>query len=183
MATSDPSQQAFEIAKSAFKKRLKDDTLFEDLLQTTSIENVWQAIEELQERQDAKRRIRRTEKINSFLGKLATYATVVDTFVQVRPDIMALIWGPIRVLLLWTENVAKFADAVVNAMEQIGDALPNFADVIKMFGNNDKLRDRLALFYEDILEFYIVAFEFFHASSKDIFFTSPLTSDLKSSTC
>lgn len=178
MATSDPSQQAFETAKSTFKKRLKDDRLFEDLLQSNSIENVWETIEKLQARQDADRRVRRLQKIDSFLSKLSSYAIVVDTFVQVRPDIMALIWGPIRILLLCTENVAKLADAVVNVMEQVGDALPMFVDVVKMFGKNDKLIHKLALFYEDILEFYIVAFEFFNASSEDFFSPRSPTSGL-----
>lgn len=170
MATSDPSQQAFETAKSAFKKRLKDDELFEDFLQSTSIENVWETIEKLQARQDAERRIRRFHLMEKFLGKLSSYIKVVDIYIQIRPDIMALIWGPIRFLLLCTENVAKLADAVVKAMEQIGDALPNFVDVMKMFEKNDKLIHKLALFYEDILEFYAVALEFFNASSENLLF-------------
>lgn len=171
MATTDHAQQAFETAKSTFKKRLKDDKLFEDLLKSTSIKNVWDAIDKVQTTQDAERRIRRIRKMENFLSKLSSYATVIDTFVQLKPDVMALVWGPIRILLLCTENVAKLTDAVVNAMEQIGDALPNFIEVIEMFGKNDKLIHKLALFYEDILEFYIVAFEFFNASSEDIFFS------------
>lgn len=166
MATLNPSQQAFEVAKRTFRKSLKDDNLFEDLLRSTSIENVWDEIRRLQDKQGVEQRLRRLNKIKSFLNKLSAYAIAVDNFVQVRPDIMALIWGPIRVLLAVTDNVVKFADAVIAAMEQIGDALPHFADVIKIFDNSDKMRDMLALFYEDILEFYTVAFAFFNMSSK-----------------
>ncbi|KAF3760334.1 hypothetical protein M406DRAFT_269589 [Cryphonectria parasitica EP155] len=172
MANPNASQQAFEKAKTTFKKHLKDEKLFEDLLKITSIERVYEAIEHLQAKQDSERRIRRLHKISSFLNKLSAYASAVDTFVQVKPEIMALVWGPIQVLLVWTDNVTKFADAVVAAMEQISDALPHFVDITKIFGNNDMLRDKLALFYQDILEFYTVVFDFFNMSRPRIFFES-----------
>lgn len=166
MSTFDASQQAFEAAKIAFKKSLKDEKMFKDLLETTTIEGVWKAAKEVQAKQDSERRLRHMAKIKSFLGKLSEYASAVETFVQVKPDILALIWGPIRLLLVWTANMAKFADAVTSAMVKIGDALPQFVEVVKIFGKNDKLNDMLALFYRDILDFYTITLEFFGLSRK-----------------
>ena len=105
-------------------------------------------------------------KIQCFIDKLSAYASTVDTFVQVKPDIMVLIWGPIRLLLVWTSNIANFADAVTSAMEKIGDALPQFVEVVKIFSENDKVKDVLALFYGDILDFYAIILEFFNSSRR-----------------
>lgn len=165
-AASDVSQQAFEAAKKAFRKDLKDDKLYQDILRTDSIDKLFEAIEKLQVTQDAERRLRRIGKMKSILDKLQSFNSAMDTYAQVKPETMALVWGSIRVLLVLTDNVAKFADAVVTAMEDISDALPYFTDVVKIFDNNDKLRDKLALFYGDIIQFYTIAFNFFNMSSK-----------------
>jgi hypothetical protein len=88
--------------------------------------------------------------------------------VQAKPDILALIWGPIRLLLVWTTNIAKFADAVNEAMKKIGDALPHALKLATLFGDNDKLKAVLALFYRDILDFYVIALKFFGLSRECI---------------
>jgi hypothetical protein len=164
MSAFDPSQHAFEAAKSAFRKSLKDEQLFKDILATTSIDGVWKAVKEVQAKQDSERRLGHMAKIKGFLEKLSAYASAVDTFVQVKPDIMALIWGPIRVLLVCTSNITKFADAVTSAMRTIGDALPQFVEVVKTFGKNGNLNEILVLFFKDILDFYIIVLEFFSLS-------------------
>lgn len=166
MSAPDPSQQAFEAAKNAFKQSLKDENLFRELLATTSVEQVYKAAEDAQAKPYADRRLRHTAKIRSFIDKLADYASAVDTFVQAKPDILALIWGPIRLLLVWTSNIAKFADAINEAMKKIGDALPHALKLATIFGDNDKLKAVLALFYKDILDFYVIALKFFNLSRK-----------------
>ncbi|KAL2130332.1 hypothetical protein VTI74DRAFT_6583 [Chaetomium olivicolor] len=172
MSTTDSSQQAFEVAKNAFKQRLEDETLFKNLLETTSIEHVWKTVEDVQAKPYAERRSRHMEKIRSFLDKLSAYASAVDTFVQVKPDVMALIWGPIRLLLVWTTNIVKFADAVQEAMKKIGDALPQALEMAKTFSDNDKFKELLALFYGDILEFYVIVLKFFNLSRPRLVFES-----------
>ncbi|KAL1857635.1 hypothetical protein Daus18300_010275 [Diaporthe australafricana] len=172
MSTGDASQQAFETAKKSFRKTLKDEALFRDILETTSIENVWEAVKAVQAKQDAEKRLRNMGKIRGFLDKLSAYAVTVDTLIQVKPDIMALIWGPIRLLLVWTGNITKFADAISKVMMKVGDALPQFVDVVNIFGDKEKLKAVLALFYKDILDFHAIALEFFNLSRPQIFFES-----------
>lgn len=166
MSTLGASQQAFEAAKNAFRNSLKDEKLFKDLLAATDVEVVWQEVKKLQAKQESQSRLRRLGKIQSFLDKLMAYAATVDTFVQVQPDIMALIWGPIRVLLVWTDNITKLADAIVAAMVKIGDALPQFVEIAQIFSDDDRRKEVLALFYKDILDFFEIALKFFSLSSK-----------------
>lgn len=166
MSAPDPSQQAFEAAKNDFRKRLKDEKLFKELLATTSVEQVYKAAEEAQAKPHAERRQRHTAKIRSLIDKLSPYAAAVDTFVQVKPDLLALVWGPIRLLLVWTSNIAQFADAVNEAMKKIGDALPDTLKLATIFGDSDKFKAALALFYGDILDFYVIALKFFSKSRR-----------------
>lgn len=92
MSTPDPSHQAFKSAKAAVKQSWKDDSLFEELLATTSVKKVYKAAEDVQTKPHADRRLQNTVKSRS-LDKLTDYASAVNTFVQVQPDVLALIWG------------------------------------------------------------------------------------------
>jgi hypothetical protein len=161
MASPDPIQAAFESAKETFKSGLDNDEVFKDLLQTSSIDDVWALTEELQRQPYVERRMRNMAKINGFLDKLQVYTSTVDTFVSAKPDILALIWGPIRLLLVWTANDAKFGDAIASAMEKIGNALPQFGEMAKIFTESNKLGHVMALFFQDILEFYTITLNFF----------------------
>ncbi|KAI0198370.1 hypothetical protein F4808DRAFT_462839 [Astrocystis sublimbata] len=163
MSSFDPSALAFEPAKKRLKNILNDDDLFKKLSATT-IEQVWETIKEVQKKPYAEQRMRHLGKIKSFLGKLEAYAATIDTFVQVKPDILALIWGPIRMLLVWTKNAAHFSDAVSAVFEKIGDALPHFIEVAKIFTDSEKLKEALSLFYGDILEFFVIVLVFFNMS-------------------
>nr|CDP24564.1 Putative protein of unknown function [Podospora anserina S mat+] len=149
MSASHPSQQAFEAAKKAFKQSLKDENLFGKLLATTSIEQVYEAVQDIQ------------------------------ASAHVKPDILALIWGPIRLLVVWTSSITKFADAVTDAMEKIGDALPHALRSANIFNDNDKLKALLELFYGDILDFYIIALKFFSLSRKYIRSSASNISNIK----
>ncbi|KAH8897615.1 hypothetical protein GQ53DRAFT_777961 [Thozetella sp. PMI_491] len=164
MSVLDPSQKAFETAKRAFKDDLKDDKMFKEILKTTTIDKVWQLAHEIQGKQDSQTRLRHLGRMRSCLTKLEGYAAAIETFVQVKPDITALIWGPIRLLMLWTSNITKFADTIVEVMEKIGDALPYFLDVAKTFSMKDKFSELLALFFRDILDFYSITLKFFGLS-------------------
>lgn len=160
------SQEAFEKAKNKFRKDLGDKDLYQELLQTTSIDQVWQTIRQIQVKQDSEKRLRHLNKIGRFLSNIEAYGTAVDTYCQVKPEIMGLVWGSLRVLILWASNVVQFAEAITNALASIGEALPQFTDIAKVFQDSERLKDALANFYGDILECYVVALKFFSSSGK-----------------
>lgn len=166
MATLDMPQQAFEAAKEKFRKSLKRPGLHQDLLKIASIDELWKTVKAVQNRQYAKNELRNMAKIESFLRKLQDYHKVIGTFVQVKPDAMALIWGPIQLLLVWTANMAKFGDAVQLAMARIADALPHFAEMGETFQGNERVKGVMVDFYCDILDFHAITLDFFSRSRK-----------------
>jgi len=62
--------EGIRVGKEQFRKRLKDEKSFKGSLETTSMEQVWEAAEEVQATQGAERRIRHTAKIKGFLDKV-----------------------------------------------------------------------------------------------------------------
>ncbi|KAH7255143.1 uncharacterized protein BKA55DRAFT_563482 [Fusarium redolens] len=155
------TQRAFEAAMLDFKDKLKDQSFYDQILQTTSIEQVYGDIEKLQDRQAKSGRLRHLSKIEPFLARLRDYSSVVETFVQAKPDILALIWGPIKLLLLWADVLKQSFDALVNTLEEIGNILPDFCELAEMFADNNRLQELLVLYFRDILEFYLITTTFF----------------------
>jgi hypothetical protein len=163
---SNPIGEAFESAKREFRNELDDEKLYHDILQTTSIDQVYEATNKLQAEQLKTGGLRHLAKIGPYLTRIADYSKAVETFVQVKPDILALVWGPIVLLLQWASALKTSFDAIVNTTEDIGLALPEFDQMAKLFPDNKQIQDVLLLFFKDILEFYRLAFRFFRLSSK-----------------
>ncbi|KAG7286732.1 hypothetical protein NEMBOFW57_009044 [Staphylotrichum longicolle] len=164
----DPAILGFQRAIREFKKDLKDEALYREILATTSVDQVYTLAEKIQEEQGKTGHLRHLSKIQKYLEKLNLYAGAIDTFVQVQPDILALI----GLLIQWTSTLSKSQDAIANIATEIGDLLPEFTDMAALFSHNNRLSDVLCLFFQDILDFYLVTLRFFSLSRWRYFFES-----------
>jgi hypothetical protein len=164
MSTTDPVQEAFAEAQQAFRRKLKNQQAYDEILTTTTAAEIYQACTKLQEDTMRKGRLRYLGKIGSFLEKLSSYAAVIEVFVQVQPELLALIWGPIKIVLQWSSYVNKALDEVTDVMQRIGQSLPQFAVLFQTLGPEDSIKSALVMFYEDILDFYCVLLQFFRTS-------------------
>ncbi|GAQ07430.1 hypothetical protein ALT_4751 [Aspergillus lentulus] len=162
MATTQPLiQNPFQAAMLEFKTNLNNDKLYTKLLAVASIDEVYDLTDKLQADQGRKGHLRHLAKIEPFLNRLREYTGAIDTFVQVYPEIMGLIWGPIKLLLQWSSTLTQSFDAIVNTTADIGLLLPEFQEVVVLFSGNDKIYDVLVLFFKDILDFYQIGLKFF----------------------
>ena len=155
------TRAAFENAIRDFKASLGDEELCKDISKMKSIEDVYDATDVLQKEQAGKGLLRHLAKIQPYLEGLRSYASVIEVFVQSKPDILSLIWGPIKLLLHWTNNMKQSFDAIVDAFADIGLLLPEFQEVRKLFSHNEHIKDVLVFFFRDILDFYLVVLKFF----------------------
>ena len=152
---------AFENAIRDFKASLGDEKLWEEISKKKSIEDVYDATDVLQKEQAEKGFLRHLAKIQPYLEGLRSYASVIEVFIQSKPDVLSLIWGPIKLLLHWTNNMKQSFDAIVGAFADIGLLLPEFQGVRKLFTHNEHIKDVLVLFFRDILDFYLIILKFF----------------------
>jgi hypothetical protein len=162
----DPVQLAFENAVRDFKTSLNNDALYTKILETTSIDQVYDATDKLQKEQAKNGHLRHLSKIEPYLERLRDYSSVIEVFLQVKPDILGLIWGPIKLLLQWASTLKQSYDAIINTTADIGVLLPEFQAVTKLFGQNQQIKDVLVLFFKDILDFYLIALKFFSLPRK-----------------
>ncbi|KAI0434476.1 hypothetical protein F5Y09DRAFT_296354 [Xylaria sp. FL1042] len=160
----DPVHSAFDNAISDFKAELKDEQVYNELLQITTIDQVYDATDEIQRKQAKEGHLRHLSKVSPYLDRLNEYAATIEVFLQVKPDILALIWGPVKLLLQWTSALRASFDAIVNTIAEIGELLPEFKRVIAIFDQNTAIQEVMALFFRDILDFYLVALKFFKLS-------------------
>lgn len=158
----DPFQAAFTEAAHDFKSKLNNDNLYREILKVHSIDQVYDATDKLQAEQAKKKgRMRNLARIKPYLEKLREYHNVINVFVQAKPDIMALIWGPILLLLQTASSLVQSFDAIVDMTGQIGNLLPEFKEMATLFSENKAIKGALVLFFRDILDFYVVALELF----------------------
>lgn len=161
MASVDPLQRVFENARREFERDLPAGTDLRDVLAATSIEQVHTVIKTLQTAQEKSGSLRHLSRLEPFLQRLSDLAGVIEVFVQVKPDILALLWGPIKLILLWTSDWRQGYDAIIKTIERVGEVLPRFGEIATQFVTHERIKDLIALFYRDILDFYREIFSFF----------------------
>ncbi len=163
MPSTNPLQQVFDAAKHEFVAALLSRTPFQDLLSTaTPIDEVYDAAEKYQREQSRTAgKLRNLQRIRPLLNRLNEYAGAIEVFVQVKPDILALLWGSIKLILQWTSGWNQGLDAMVKTIERIGELLPSFSDLVVHFIDVEHIKDILGLFYRNILDFYLVMVQFF----------------------
>ncbi|PVI01812.1 hypothetical protein DM02DRAFT_590626 [Periconia macrospinosa] len=156
-----PFEKAFQNVLRDFRTKLQDDELYRRLLRVKTPEEVYDLTDKLQEEQARTGRMRHLSKIQPFLEGLRSYANVIEVFMQAKPDVLALIWGPIKLILQWADALKQSMDAIIDTTEEIGARLPEFEKSRHMFGANKVIFEVLVLFFKDILDFYVVALNFF----------------------
>ena len=91
MSTTLPDLSAFESAIKDFFDGLthKDDY---DFSRFKSINDVYDETDRIQKKQGNDGALRNLNIIKPYLRRISEYSGVIDTFVQVKPDILALLW-------------------------------------------------------------------------------------------
>ncbi|KAF8243892.1 hypothetical protein K440DRAFT_560364 [Wilcoxina mikolae CBS 423.85] len=153
--------EAFEKARAKFLNGKELSRAHRDqILQVKNIDDVYDETDRLQKEQAKSRSLRYLGKIKPFLDCLQQYSEVVETFVTVNPGILALIWGPIKLLLKMSSIYTRSFEKLVDVFTRIGDCLPQFSRYAERFQGNNELHHVLALFFEDILDVYLATYKF-----------------------
>ncbi|RYP19665.1 hypothetical protein DL765_003258 [Monosporascus sp. GIB2] len=108
--------------------------------------------DKLQAEQIKTGKLRNLAKLKPYLERLQGYYGAIDTFVQ------------------WASTLATSLDALVNTAAEIGLLLPEFCLATKLFERNDMIRELLAVFFQDILDFYLVSLKCFSMPRFKAFF-------------
>ena len=91
MSATSSLTEAFDSAKKDFLQKLTNPQDY-DFSKFDSINKVYDATNQIEEEQAKSGTLRNLRKIQPYLDCLNQYAGVLDTFIQVKPEILTLIW-------------------------------------------------------------------------------------------
>lgn len=91
-------QAKLEVLIAAFRHRLTRDEQ-ESFCNVSSLREVELAISQIEKDLAKRKASRNIARIRPFLAVLEHYTSVIEVFVNVKPDILGLIWGPIKFCL------------------------------------------------------------------------------------
>lgn len=82
---------AFETAKRDFIRDLKNPFNY-NFQQFSSVQDVYDTAEQIQAQQSRNKTLLGLKKIEPLIQCLEQYASTIEVFVQVKPEILGLIW-------------------------------------------------------------------------------------------
>jgi hypothetical protein len=91
MSVQYPIEDAFEAARQDFLRSLKDRDIY-NFSQFTSINDIYDTTDQIQQEQVMSGTLQGLNRIRPYLECLSQYVGVLDTFAQIKPDILCLIW-------------------------------------------------------------------------------------------
>ena len=93
------SLERLEIIAASFRTQLSSEE-FVAINKIKTFADLQDAIRDIEAKQVLSKSIRNINKIRPFVNSLQQYTGVIEVFVNVKPDFLALIWGPIKLCLL-----------------------------------------------------------------------------------
>ncbi|KAI0101764.1 hypothetical protein GGR51DRAFT_563230 [Nemania sp. FL0031] len=160
---------AFRAAKRNFINGLKNPSVY-DFSNLQTIDDVYNETDKIQREQAKTKTLRALKKIEPFILGINDYASTIDTFIQAKAEILALIWGPLRLLLQMASSLSIVFEKMVKVLADIGLALPQFKKYTELFEGNDQVKQAMCLFYADILDFYQILLNFLDSRRLNTFF-------------
>ena len=113
----------FDAAVKDFQDELPDKEEF-NFQGIETIDDVYREIERTQEEQGRTRQLRNMKKIAPFLACLEEYSGVLDTFVQAKANVLALIWVGITSEASIRSPLTEFLQGPIKFLLQVR-RLPN----------------------------------------------------------
>jgi hypothetical protein len=83
---------AFDRAANRFLAKFTDEERKKYFGQPTSIDDIWDLLADLQAKQSSREGLKNMARIEPFINGMTQYSKVIEVFIQVKPDILALIW-------------------------------------------------------------------------------------------
>ncbi|KAF2993718.1 hypothetical protein E8E14_000319 [Neopestalotiopsis sp. 37M] len=160
----------FEQAIARFQAELTDEQRLE--VKGCTRDDVEKTIADIQLHWGASRRLRHMNRLSKFLEAMAQLGQVVEVFLNVDSTV-AMIWGPIKFLLLMAGTWLDSLDTLLETYAEIGEILPSLKQYQSLFKRYSFVTSYLESYYCDILEFHRIAFQVFTRPAwKQVFHSS-----------
>ncbi|KAJ4116175.1 hypothetical protein NW768_011148 [Fusarium equiseti] len=163
------SDLVFDKAVAKFKSRL-NRTQAEQFAKCT-IDDVRNQIRQIQDHHGSQRRLRNMNRLSKFVEGMVQLGNVVEVYLNLHNGV-ALIWGPIKFLLLIASNLVDSLDSLLGVYGQIGEVLPDLTRYGEIYKEYPYVHTHLESYYCDILEFHSNALDVFARPAWKVLFHS-----------
>lgn len=162
-------QNGFERALNSFQTRLTSSERAQ--FKVATLDDLKVTILAIQAEQRARKEMIHLGRIQSFLEAMEQFGKVIEVFLNTT-NMLAFVWGPMKLLLLTASCWSESFDALLDAYHLIAENLPIFQVYQTTFAGNDRIQVILESIWSNILNFHAQALRIFGQSMLRQFFRS-----------
>lgn len=144
--------EKWRIAVENCKKKLPPKELTR-VVQTKTYDDLNRSIVGLRKTYQQKTVVRALNRIDPFLRNLHSFNSVINTATQSNPDIAALCWGGIKLILELSIRLKNAIDTITDGMAQVAQMLPRFESYQNLLPSTPQLTQALINVYEAVVGF------------------------------
>ncbi|RBA15873.1 hypothetical protein FPRO05_12094 [Fusarium proliferatum] len=159
----------FHRALADFQNRLKPAE--RQQFKVTTLDELKVTILAIQSQQRSRKKMMHMGRLVPFLEAMEQFGKVIEVFLNVS-EVLAFVWGPMKLLLLTAINWTESFDTLLDAYQRIAENFPIFEGYQSTFSQNDKMQSVMEHAWSNILEFHIKALRIFEQSMLKQFFRS-----------
>ncbi|CAM1505697.1 Fc.00g113340.m01.CDS01 [Cosmosporella sp. VM-42] len=152
--------------------RFKATVTRQDLkqIQTTQVDDVVAAMRVIEQDLKRRRENRNLVKVYRFVQGLQKYAGAIEALSNGLSPYLPWVWEPIKLMLQIASDHMLAFDKLIEAYDRIAETLPRLDRLAGSFKDDPGLLTKLALYYEDVLDFHRRAYKFVKRNSWKFFF-------------
>jgi hypothetical protein len=83
------------------------------------------------------------------------FGKALDVFCQIKPEILASLWGGLRIVIHVAESFKEFFDSIMSSLETIGNNISRVTEYEILFPDTDGVKTCLRELYSEILQFFL----------------------------
>ncbi|KAL6922418.1 hypothetical protein FSST1_006444 [Fusarium sambucinum] len=159
----------FDKAIAKFKKGLTKNQA--QSFENCTLDDVKNEIKNIQSRHGSQRRLRNMELLSKFVEGMDQLGKVVEVFLNLH-NTLAIVWGPLKLLLLTAKTSIDTLESLLDVYAQIGEVLPDLTRYEQIYKEYPAVHTHLEAYYCDILQFHSNALDVFARPCWKVFFHS-----------
>ncbi|CEI41676.1 unnamed protein product [Fusarium venenatum] len=121
-----------------------------------SYEHLCEKLGKIQAQYKLERWVRLLARMDPFVSRLRSFATVLSVFAQAKPEVLSFVWGSVALVLELAAGHSAVLESIVDTFEQMERVLPRFQCYVKEYVSPSStithLRDAIRRYYQELID-------------------------------
>ncbi|CAG1996614.1 unnamed protein product [Fusarium graminearum] len=128
----------------------------ETVEQIDSYEHLCEKLGKIQAQYKLERWVRLLARMDPFVSRLRSFATVLSVFAQAKPEVLSFVWGSVALVLELAAGHSAVLESIVDTFEQMERVLPRFQCYVEEYMSPSPtithLRDAIRRYYQELID-------------------------------